>query len=397
MIKMFAPGRLTIRARLTLVYGALFLVAGLALLAVTYFLLDQRLLQPFSFELPDPAKIAGVAGRREQRLLIQGSPDTMLYLSTQADDLRKATRASLLTQGAVALAVVGAFSIAMGWVIAGRLLSPLHRITETARRIGTAPAADRGLHERIALTGPRDELRELADTFDAMLARLDQAFDGQRRFVANASHELRTPLTLNRSLVELAMHRRTAGDDVKRLGETLLEINTRHERLINGLLLLARSENELADRSPVDLADVVEHVVAQSAGEAAAAEVQVRAEAAEAELDGDPVLLERLVQNLVDNGIRHNAAGGWVRVSSRTLPDGRRELTVANTGPVVPRYEIPVIFEPFRRLGRDRVTGQGAGLGLSIVAAITRAHGGEVVAVPREGGGLTVTVALPRG
>ncbi|GHJ46615.1 two-component sensor histidine kinase [Catellatospora sp. TT07R-123] len=394
---MLSPGRLTIRARLTLFYGALFLVAGLALLAVTYFLLDQKLLQPFSFDLPDPAKVAGVAGRREQRVLIQGAPDTMLYLSTQADDLRQATRASLLTQGAVALAVVGAISIAMGWVIAGRLLSPLHRITETARRIGTAPAAALGLHERIALTGPRDELRELADTFDAMLARLDQAFDGQRRFVANASHELRTPLTLNRSLVELAMHRRTASDDVKRLGETLLEINTRHERLINGLLLLARSENELADRSPVDLADVVEHVVAQSAAEAAAADVRVRADAAEAELDGDPVLLERLVQNLVDNGIRHNTPGGWVRASSRTLPDGRREVAVANTGPVVPRYEIPVIFEPFRRLGRDRITGQGAGLGLSIVAAITRAHGGEVAAVPREGGGLVVTVVLPPG
>src|SRR5690606_9168237 len=162
-----------------------------------------------------------------------------------------------------------------GWLIAGRVLSPLHRVTETARRIAAAPAADRGLHERIALRGPRDEVKELADTFDTMVERLDRSFDGQRRFAANASHELRTPLTLGRAMVEMAMHRESASPDVRALGESLLQINARHERLINGLLLLARSENELTTRVPVDLADVVEHVVSQTTREAEDAGVTV--------------------------------------------------------------------------------------------------------------------------
>jgi signal transduction histidine kinase len=170
---------------------------------------------------------------------------------------------TLLAQGGIALAVVGAAAIAFGWLIAGRLLQPVHRVTETARRIADAPAADRSLHERIALDGPNDEIKQLADTFDVMLERLDHSFDGQRRFIANASHELRTPLTLNRALLEIAVHRRAASPEVRQLGETLLEINTRHERLIDGLLLLARSERDLAERSFVDLADIVDHVAAQ--------------------------------------------------------------------------------------------------------------------------------------
>ena len=170
---------------------------------------------------------------------------------------------TVLTQGGIALGAVGAAAVTLGWLLAGRLLQPLHRVTETARRIAEAPAADRGLHERIALRGPRDEIRELADTFDLMLERLDRAFDGQRRFIANASHELRTPLTLNRALIEVAVHRRAAPPELRQLGETLLEINTRHERLIDGLLVLARSERDVAEHAYVDLADIIEHVVGQ--------------------------------------------------------------------------------------------------------------------------------------
>jgi signal transduction histidine kinase len=369
--------RLTIRGRLTLVYGGLFLLAGLLLLGVTYWLVHHQLYSD---------RPLAVAGSDKQPL---PPPVEALVRGVQDDAL-----AELLTQGGIALAVVGTAAVGLGWLLAGRLLRPLHQMTQTARRIADAPAADRGLHERIALDGPHDELRQLADTFDVMLARLDHAFDGQRRFVANASHELRTPLALNRALLEVAVYRRAAPPELRQLGETLLEINTRHERLLGGLLLLARSEREVADRAFVDLADIVEHVVAQ----APPGTVTVRAEPQEAPTTGDPVLLERLVQNLVDNGVRHNVAeDGWVRVTSDTGPDGRVLLQVSNTGPVVPRYEIPSLFEPFRRLGTDRLsaTSPGAGLGLSIVRAVARAHGGDVHAEPRDGGGLVVTVTLP--
>jgi signal transduction histidine kinase len=202
---------------------------------------------------------------------------------------------------------------------------------------------------------------------------------------------------VGRALVELAMNRMSASPDVRRLGEDLLQINSRHERLITGLLLLATSENEITERRPVDLADVVGHVVAQTAPEAKQAEITVHEEAGEAPTTGDALLLERLVQNLVENGIRHNIAdGGWVRVASRTRDDGRVEVEVSNTGPVVPPYEIAALFEPFRRLATDRlVTAKGAGLGMSIVRSVARAHGGTAAATPREGGGLVVTVHLP--
>jgi signal transduction histidine kinase len=388
--------RLTIRARLTCVYGGLFLLAGGALLGVTYLLVSQRLLQPFSFRLPGSG--AGTAG---PRVLVDGSqtvPDTdvVAYLDSQANDLRQDTLNSLLTQGGIALALVGVVAVVMGWVLAGQVLAPLQRITDTAKRIGSAPAADRGLHERIALPGPADEVKNLADTFDDMLARLDHAFDGQRRFVANAAHELRTPLTLNRSLVEVAMHRSGASPDVRQLGELLLDINARHERLINGLLLLARTEQEVTVKSYVDVADIVEHVVRVTADLATGVGVDVTVEPGEAPVEGDALLLERLVQNLVENGIRHNEPGGWLKIRTGT-DQGRAMLEVSNTGPVVARYDLPTLFEPFRRPGGERVGANGGtGLGLSIVRAVTRAHGGRVTAEPRPGGGLVVTVALPQ-
>ena len=253
-----------------------------------------------------------------------------------------------------------------------------------------APAAHSGLHERIALNGPDDEIKELADTFDAMIERLDTSFDGQRRFVANASHELRTPLTINRALLEVAVHRKSASPEIIALGETLLEINARHERLIDGLLLLTRSENAMTERSFVDLADIVEHW-RRSCPRVGS---RSRCEADEAPTTGDPVLLERVVQNLVENGLRHNVAdAGWVRITTGTR-DGSAEVVVTNTGPVIPRYEVPNLFEPFHRFGADRIAGgsPGAGLGLSIVQAVVKAHGGGVTAEPRDGGGLVVTV-----
>ncbi|WP_157430403.1 sensor histidine kinase [Actinomadura macra] len=400
---------LSLRARLTLTYGGLFLVAGLVLLGVTYALFDQQMSREGTKVLARttttaPAGSAGSnatpqgearpvpTGQEEARSMA----DLERWLKTQREGVREAATTSLITQGSIALLLVGGVAAGFGWLIAGQVLAPLHRVTETARRIAAAPAADRGLHERISLRGPDDEVKKLADTFDTMVERLDRSFDGQRRFVANASHELRTPLTLGRALVEVAMHRRSASADVLQLGETLLQINARHERLITGLLLLARSENEITGRAPVDLADVVGHVAAQTAAEAEAAGVSVQEEPGEAVTTGDALLLERVVQNLVENGIRHNSGpGGFVRVTCRTS-GGQAVLVVANSGPAVPPYEIPALFEPFHRLDSDRVvTSKGAGLGLSIVQSIVRAHGGSVTARPGEEGGLRVTVCLP--
>jgi signal transduction histidine kinase len=365
--------RLTVRGRLTLVYGGLFLAAGVVMLAITYVLVSQRL--PGKAVVRDvsvgPATSAGAT-----------NPDQIFQ--RVVEDTRDDALSALFTQGGIALLMVGAVAVALGWLVAGRILQPLHRITETARRIAESPAADRGLPDRIALTGPDDEIKQLADTFDLMLTRLDRSFDGQRRFIANASHELRTPLTLNRTLLEVALRQDSASAEVRQLGTTLLAINDRHSRLIDGLLLLARSERELAERSYLDLADIAAHVSGP----------EIRLDLAEAGTTGDPVLLERLVQNLVENGVRHNVAGGWVRVATSGA-DGQAVLEVSNTGPVVPRYEVAGLFEPFHRLGTDRLAGPGVGLGLSIVRAVARAHGGEVSAEPRDGGGLIVTVTLP--
>jgi signal transduction histidine kinase len=375
--------RLTIRARLTLVYGGLFLIAGGVLLAVTYLLASAQLLHGD----PTPQE------RRPPAVAVDRPPSQgdMPVVVRQA---REATLRQLLSQGAIALGLVGVTAIGAGWLVAGRMLQPVQRITATARRIADAPAADRGLAERIALAGPRDELKELADTFDLMLERLDHSFDSQRRFIANASHELRTPLALNRTVIEVALDAETTPPETRWLGATLLSITARQERLIEGLLLLARSERELTKRAYLDLADVAEHVVANLDARGSAGSVDVRTDFAEAPTTGDAALLERLVHNLVDNGVKHNLADGtgWVHVGTSGAPDGTVEVSVGNSGPVVPRHEVPNLFAPFHRLDRER---PGAGLGLSIVRSVALAHGGEVHAEPRDGGGLVVVVTLP--
>lgn len=387
--------RLTIRLRLTALYGGLFLLAGAAMLAVTYLLVEA------SLETRDPPVTFGSSVPEE--LLERRAPGAFAadeeLRAALVSELRAAqerdradTLQSLLTQGGIALAGVGVVAIGFGWLLAGRALAPVHRITDTARRIA-ASRAGQGLHERIALAGPHDEVRELADTFDVMLDRLDRSFDGQRRFVANASHELRTPLALNRALVELAVTRPDASDDLKRLGESLLAVNERHERLIDGLLTLAESEQEVTDRSPVDLAEVAGHGLEQAVPDG----FRLERELDPAPVAGDPVLLERLVQNLLENAVRHNRpADRWLSVQTGVTGD-RAELTVVNTGPSIASYELPVLFEPFRRQRAERTgpAGRGSGLGLSIVRAIARAHGGEVLAASLDGGGLTVTVSLP--
>lgn len=414
-VRRLLPRRITLRARLTMIYGGLFFAAGIVLLGSTFALFHQQLESgnvkfsattlekkgSASQDKSSPTTIGAEPNEKSRNITVYADGKTLSgadaekFLKNEQSTIRHAATTSLITQGGIALLIVGGVAVAFGWLIAGRTLTPLHQVTATARRIAAAPVAERSLHERIPLDGPDDEVKDLASAFNTMVERLDGSFAGQRRFVANASHELRTPLTLSRAMLELAMHRTGASEDLRQLGGDLLEINARHEQLISGLLMLASSENELLERSPVDLADVIDHVVGTTAAEAESAQVIVHDKADESITSGDALLLEQLVQNLVENGIRHNVRGGWVRIVS-----GRRgndiALEVSNTGPTVSPYELPALFEPFRRLNGDRlVTAKGNGLGLSIVRSVAEVHLGEVTAVPRDGGGLVVTVRLP--
>jgi signal transduction histidine kinase len=369
--------RSTIRMRLTFLYGAAFFLAGAVLVVLIYLYLGQVLGHQLTVREPVAPHDA---------------------VGAQLARARDETLNSMLVASVVLLGVVGLVAAGLGWLLAGRALRPLLEITATARRV-----ADRTLHERIALDGPNDEIKELADTFDGMLERLDRAFEGQQRFVANASHELRTPLTINRTLIEVALARPDTDESLRQLGSTLLAVNRRHERLIDGLLTLASSEQKITDATRVDLADVARHVTAESAAAAEKAGVELRTDLRPAPVAGDPVLLERLVQNLVANAIRYNVgAGGWVMVRTAVVED-HAKLTVENTGAVLPPYAVPSLFEPFRRQpsaerladSADGSLGRGAGLGLSIVRSVARAHGGEARAAPRAGGGLIVEINLP--
>ncbi|WP_017598335.1 sensor histidine kinase [Nocardiopsis lucentensis] len=355
---------LSLRSRLTLIYGMLFFAAGSVLVLVNYLIVTVLL----------------------NALLAEDSASELATQSYLIEEvLTHVTRFSLL-----ALFLVGLLAVALGYAVAGRALSPLQKITRIARRL-----SERSLHERIALSGPDDEIRELADTFDGMLERLDRAFDGQRRFVANASHELRTPLAINRTLLEVALSAPDVSADLKSVGQTLLETNARHERLIDGLLFLAKSDRELESRTRVDLGEVAETVLSQLAGDLSESALQLRLDLRPALVEGDPVLLERLVGNLVENALKYNVAEGEITVRSG-MYEGRPAIQVENSGKVIPAYEIEGLFEPFRRGSGDRVgSGRSAGLGLSIVRSVVRAHDGVVTAWPRAGGGLVVTVCLP--
>ncbi|WP_433715220.1 sensor histidine kinase [Nocardia sp. CA-084685] len=382
----------TIRLRLTLLYAGAFFIAGAILVALMYFYLDRSLDRRHG--MGAQILVREYLAKRNRPIVTE---ELYAALTAQAAKERRDTLEAMLVWSLVCLGAIGIVAGGLGWLLAGRALHPLQQITATARRV-----ADRSLHERIALTGPEDEIKDLADTFDAMLERLDRAFDGQRRFVANASHELRTPLTINRTLIEVALDDPDAPESTRRLGVTLLEVNSRHERLIDGLLVLASSEQRLIERSRVDLAEVVRRVVAVAGNAADRAGIEIRTDIESARVSGDPVLLERLAQNLVDNAIRYNVAkNGWVSITSVST-GGNAQLVVENTGPVVPAFEVDGLFEPFRRLATGEreaesahaPNSRGAGLGLSIVRSVAHAHGGEVRATARPEGGLTVTVTI---
>lgn len=382
--------RPTIRIRLTLLYGGMFLIAGILLLSIIYLLAAQAL----NVGSDLPFKIT------EGRL---ASTTCDLPSTAQSDVMNKAMADcvnvqrqhaldNLLSRSLLALLGLAIIAFAFGYAMAGRVLSPLGRILRTARAV-----AGSDLSRRIELDGPDDELKELADTFDDMLERLERAFTAQQRFVGNASHELRTPLAINRTLLEVHLSDPGAPVELQQLGKTLLATNERSEQLVEGLLLLARSDNQIVERKPVDLAEVAEQAVDQVHGEAEAKGVAIRSEQKSAVVQGNGVLLERIALNLVQNAVRYNVSeDGWVEVTTE-VQHGQAVLTVSNTGPVVPAYEVDNLFEPFKRLrGADRTgSDKGVGLGLSIVRSVARAHGGHITAQPREGGGLVMRVTLP--
>jgi len=299
----------------------------------------------------------------------------------------------LLVQAGTALSVMALASVGLGWWVAGRALRPLRRMTATARRLSEA-----SLHERIGLDGPSDELRELAETFDAMLDRLEAAFESQRSFVANASHELRTPLSIQRALLDVALDDPHApASELRDTARQVLQVTERSEHLIENLLVLARSTRGLSpgDRQDAELAQIAQRALDQEWPAAGPSPPALRCSLRPAPVTGDPALLTHLAANLVRNAIRHNIPGGWISLSTGTT-GGQATLTVSNSGPAVPPEQVGELFRPFRRLAPDRTGSvRGSGVGLSIVHAVASAHGAAVTAVAAPGGGLSVSVRFP--
>jgi signal transduction histidine kinase len=378
--------RRTVRMRLTLLYGTLFLLSGAGLLATTYVLVQH----------------AAPAGRPGQSGDNGASPVASTGSGPMRPQLDKLTREAgdrqrgeqlhqLLIQSGIALGLMSVVSIGLGWVVAGRVLRPLRTITATAREISAT-----NLDRRLTLQGP-DELKELGDTFDGLLARLDASFQSQRKFIANTSHELRTPLALQRTLLQLALSDpEPTVDSLRRAYDGVLGATYQQERLIDALLTLARGELGLDRRRPCDLADVAEEALLSRTMQATDRDVQLVSTLDAAPTEGDPHLVERLVANLVDNALRYNTVAGQVEITTGTTAEGAL-LSVSNTGPLVPADQLDRLFEPFQRLGAERTRHDGGlGLGLSIVQAIATAHGATVRARSRAGGGLEVRVTFPR-
>jgi signal transduction histidine kinase len=389
----------TIRLRLTAIYGGLFAGSGAALLAITYLLVRQATSGASCYSRPhrgnacvswttpgNPGNLSttkrgnagGLSGSPEQlRALAAGQHAAMLH--------------QLVMQSAIALAIMLAASLALGWIIAGRVVRPIRVITGAAQNISAT-----SLHERLALTGPDDELKKLGDTIDALLGRLEDAFKAQRHFAANVSHELRTPLTVMRAVTQMALTDPAATTLTFRAAcQDVLTEGEHAERMIEALLVLARGESGLDHSEPFDLADIAAQILQARALEAARRGLRVGAAIAPAPADGDPRLAERLVANLVDNALRHNVPGGKVTVTTGT-ESGRSFISVVNTGPKMPPDALARLFQPFQRLDSDSADHSGGlGLGLSIVQAIARAHQADLAARARRDGGLHVRAAFP--
>lgn len=355
--------RRTIRFRLTALYTSIFLVTSTILVVAVNMVFSDRLYDQVAQIAPD---------RQLVHVPLPGRPPADAMLSLPDEVLKTQWIVTVVT-----LAVLTVLSVVTGWWIAGRMLRALRRITVTAQRLSLS-----NLDERIAFTGPNDELKDLADTIDAMLERLGRSVDSQRRFIANAAHELRTPLATQRAAIQIGLEN---ADDLPGIRAKLLTHNRRTEQLIDSLLVLAEAEHGLSNPQWVDLATLLRQTAAESASDNIAMVVDVEP----VMVRGDPVLLHRLLVNVVSNAVRYNKPGGSVYIGLAKAG----VLTVRNTGPHVPAERIPELFQPFRRL-HTRTRQDGAGLGLSIAASIAQAHNAHVMARPNVDGGLELTVVF---
>jgi signal transduction histidine kinase len=382
---------LSARSRLTLLYTSLFTLGGAALVLITYLLVAHTLHSTTATRIPRGIQQAlerclqaaqtGGAGVMQKCAAVYASG-----VQAGASAQRSTTLTHLLTYSLLALAGATLLAAAAGWIVAGRILRPVHRLTAAARA-----ASEQDLSQRIALQGPRDELRELADTFDTMLERLDRAFTSQRQFIANASHELRTPLTVMRTAMDVVLAKpEPTREELVSMAADVRQAVDHCERLIEALLVLARNDQARALTDPLDLAAVAEDALEGRT----ASGITTTATLDEAPVTGDQVLLERLVNNLLDNAERYNIAGGTVTISTATH-DETSVLRVVNTGAVVPADMVERLFLPFSRLD-DRTRHDGFGLGLTLVSSIAAVHGGTVHATAVPAGGLDITVRLRR-
>jgi signal transduction histidine kinase len=382
---------LSARSRLTLLYTSLFTLGGTALVLITYLLVAHTLHATTTTTIPRGVQQAIArcleAAQKGARGVMQKCAAVYANgVQAGASAQRSTTLTHLLTYSLLSLAGVTLLAAAAGWIVAGRILRPVHRLTAAARA-----ASEQNLSHRIALQGPRDELRELADTFDTMLERLDRAFTSQRQFIANASHELRTPLTVMRTAMDVVLAKpEPTRDELVSMAADVRQAVDHSERLIEALLVLARNDQARALTDPLDLAAVAEDALE----ERTASGITTTATLGEAPVTGDGVLLERLVNNLLDNAERYNIASGTVAIST-TTHDATSVLRVVNTGVVVPADMVERLFLPFTRLD-DRTRHDGFGLGLALVSSIATVHNGTVHATAVPAGGLDITVRLPR-
>jgi signal transduction histidine kinase len=414
--------RRTVRLRLTALYGGLFLISGAVLLAITYGLVVGRpVITAFRIVGSSGGVVKAVAGQANGEavrictvlhlpcpplgklvsplpaggqfsitpgpapVVPPGARQIVATLPTAAE------RTNLLSVSAIALGIMALVSIGLGWIMAGRVLRPLRTMTATAREISEV-----NLHERLAVQGPDDELKDLGDTIDGLLGRLETAFEAQRRFVANASHELRTPLAMMRTSVDVALGKPQAPPEVRVLGDKLEEGLDQADRLLEGLLVLARAQRgALGEMTEVSLQDLVFAAVVAEQDHIDRLRLTVLDATVAYEVMGNETLLARLVANVVSNAVRHNVPDGMVVISD-TMHDGVAYLVVDNGGPVLDEAAVQQLAQPFHRLGPERVANNnGAGLGLSIVRAIAAAHEGSFELHARPEGGLRVVIGLP--
>jgi signal transduction histidine kinase len=390
--------RLGVRARLAALLGLLLIGCGVGLLAISYGLVSENLTGPLpaptgmsasrlaAHPPPAPRGIFSARSIRKRQTIHPITPGAAHSLQQR---LAHRTLHQLVIQFLAVLAGVVVLAVGLGWLLAGRLLGPLRRVTSAARRV-----SGRNLHERISLRGPRDELRDLADTFDLMLARLEAAFTAQRRFIADASHELRTPLATMRAEIEvLESDPSASAQDVRAATATLRRQLWRSEELIRALLTLARSQPELLGHERLDLASLVRQTLIEQHEQIAGRELQLTSSLAPAPIEGDRALLTQTVANLLSNAVKHNRVGGRLEIRTGSA-EQRTTLEFANDGQAIPSSRVPELLLAFRRGGTAR-TGDGLGLGLTIVETIVIAHDGGLTLEPRPQGGLRVEVTLP--